>query len=146
MKHQRLELNLTYLKHILAYNELTGIFTWKVSKSSKTVVGSIAGTLHPNGYIYIGIDGYGYRAHRLAWFYVYGKWPADQIDHINFIKTDNSINNLRDVDLITNIRHKPHPLMREALGLNHKIVKGKYVRKTGKVKFNQENFIASLIS
>lgn len=48
------------------------------------------------------IDGKNYLAHRLAWFYVYGEWPKNQIDHINRIKTDNRIFNLRDVDNSTN--------------------------------------------
>lgn len=48
------------------------------------------------------IDGENYLAHRLAWLYVYGEWPKNQIDHINRIKTDNKIKNLRDVTNSTN--------------------------------------------
>ena len=34
----------------------------------------------------------------LAWLYVYKKWPEDCIDHINHIRTDNRIENLREVE------------------------------------------------
>jgi hypothetical protein len=36
-----------------------------------------------------------YLAHRLAWLYVYGHMPECHIDHINGIKSDNRIKNLR---------------------------------------------------
>jgi hypothetical protein len=42
------------------------------------------------------VDNSSQRAHRLAWFYCYGEWPSDQLDHINRIKTDNRIDNLRE--------------------------------------------------
>lgn len=48
------------------------------------------------------INGRKYAAHRLAWLYVHIKWPAEYIDHINGIKTDNRIANLREASKITN--------------------------------------------
>ncbi|MBS0227683.1 MAG: HNH endonuclease [Proteobacteria bacterium] len=54
--------------------------------------------MSPSGYVIIGVDGVLYRAHRLAWLYVFGEWPVREIDHLNQIKTDNRIANLRDVD------------------------------------------------
>jgi hypothetical protein len=62
----------------------------------------VSGSKHIKGYLQIMIDGKNHLAHRLAWFYVYGEWPKNQIDHINRIKTDNKIINLRDVDNSTN--------------------------------------------
>jgi len=84
------------LKETLDYDPESGIFRWKVAKGLRVKVGDIAGTLHPNGYRYIKINGKRYLEHRLAWLYVHGEWPEDMIDHINGIKDDNRIENLRE--------------------------------------------------
>jgi hypothetical protein len=84
------------LKEILNYNSESGIFTWKnIVKPARKKVGDVAGGLCL-GYVVIGINGKIYRAHRLAWLYIYGKWPNDQIDHVNGIKNDNRLCNLRE--------------------------------------------------
>ena len=84
------------LKEILDYDPETGIFRWKVSKNQHAKIGEVAGTLHPSGYRYVKINEKPYPEHRLAWLYVYGKWPEDMIDHINGFKDDNRIENLRE--------------------------------------------------
>lgn len=48
------------------------------------------------GYVQIKISGKLYHAHRLAWLYVYGYMPEKEIDHINRIRDDNRIANLRE--------------------------------------------------
>lgn len=89
-------MNHQYLTKILSYDPNTGIFTWATPRP-KIQVGSIAGGIHKNKkYIYIEIDGKAYAAHRLAWFYIYKEFPQKQIDHINRIKHDNRIDNLRE--------------------------------------------------
>ena len=120
------DLNHEYLKFILAYDPVGGAFYWNVRKSSKTKIGDRAGVLHPNGYVYIRIDGFGYRAHRLAWFYVFGVWPTLEIDHIDRVKTNNGILNLRDVTAKVNQNNK-EPRVK------------KY--KVKKIKLNQESFL-----
>jgi len=47
-----------------------------------------------------------YLAHRLAWLYVNGEFPPDQIDHINHVRNDNRIKNLRTVSCKENQKNK----------------------------------------
>ena len=84
------------LREVLSYDPLTGVFLWKVSTSRRVSVGSVAGYTDQDGYLRIRIDRVGYRAHRLAWLYMHGEWPADQIDHRNRSRMDNRIENLRE--------------------------------------------------
>jgi|SRR5215467_9025499 len=83
------------LKELLDYNPATGEFFWKVARH-KVKVGDRAGGIgsKDKGYWDIGIDGKRYRAHRLAWFYVHGKWS--KLDHKNRDPLDNRISNLRE--------------------------------------------------
>jgi hypothetical protein len=83
------------LKIILHYNQKTGEFHWLVKPASRTHAGDLAGHLGAKGYRYIGIAGKTYLAHRLAWLYVYGKFPGG-LDHKNRKTADNRISNLRE--------------------------------------------------
>ena len=47
------------------------------------------------GYLVGMVTGKNYQAHRLAWALHYGEWPKGHIDHINRVRTDNRISNLR---------------------------------------------------
>lgn len=82
------------LKQLLHYDPETGVFTRKTA-NSRWRVGSVAGTVDRKGYRQISINEKKYAAHRLAWFYVHGVWPPDDIDHKNRRTDDNRIANLR---------------------------------------------------
>lgn len=82
------------LKNILNYNEKTGNFRWIKPQNIRTKTGCLAGR-KSNGYILITIDQVTYSAHRLAWFYIYGFFPVNCLDHINGVRHDNRICNLR---------------------------------------------------
>ena len=85
------------LRELLHYDHATGIFTRRVSVASNARAGDVAGSPNGDGYLYICIYSRLHRAHRLAWLYVYGTWPEDQLDHINRNRSDNRISNLRAV-------------------------------------------------
>jgi hypothetical protein len=69
--------------------------------------GSLAGYLHKHsGYWFVRVDKKMYLGHRLAWLYVYGKYPKNNIDHINRDRSDNRITNLRDVTSSQNNRRR----------------------------------------
>lgn len=93
------------LKELLDYDSNTGIFRW-LAKRGRATSGSVAGSVMKNGYLRIRIDGDMYLAHRLAWFYVYEKWPEGDIDHINCNKKDNRIFNLRTATRQQNMRNQ----------------------------------------
>ena len=85
------------LKEFLHYDPLTGIFTWIKRNSNCIKIGDIAGCIDVYGYLLIGIKGKLYRAHRLAFLYMDGKFPTEQSDHINHVRSDNRWVNIRYV-------------------------------------------------
>jgi hypothetical protein len=99
-------LHSTYLREVLEYNQNTGIFTWKFGNNRNTKANQIAGSIHPQGYRFICVKNKSYGAHRLAWLYIFGEMPKNQIDHINGIKDDNRIVNLRQVSHAENQQNK----------------------------------------
>ena len=91
---------------MLLYDKDTGVFTWRVSRSQYARAGGVAGTRHSSGAIYIIIYQRSYRAHRLAWLYVYGYVPTYEIDHKNGKPWQNWILNLREATHSQNCRNR----------------------------------------
>lgn len=89
------------LRELLHYDPETGVFTWIASPRKSIAAGAEAGCVPKPGrkgkYIVITIDKSHHYAHRLAWLYVTGGWPTNNIDHKNGDRFDNRFANLRDV-------------------------------------------------
>lgn len=85
------------LRDALDYCPRTGTFTWRITtKNGVAQPGRGAGTINgTDGYVYIKFQRRNYKAHRLAWFFAHGEWPSVDIDHINRVRHDNRIENLR---------------------------------------------------
>lgn len=99
------ELTQELLKKILHYNRVSGLFTWKKRGRGRTF-GKAVGCIISKGYVHIWISGQSYKAHRLAWLYIHGKFPENDIDHINGIRDDNSLANLRACTRAENCRNQ----------------------------------------
>jgi hypothetical protein len=81
----------------LDYNSFTGFFTRRSTGERA------CRTDHTKGYFRVFVLGKYYKAHRLAWYYYYGKWPVKQLDHIDGNKSNNAILNLREVTQTQNM-------------------------------------------
>jgi len=92
---KRKPLTIERLRSLLSYDPATGCFKWLVNKG-RIKAGQIAGYLRPDGYIVIGIDQETYLAHLLAWFYVHGWWPTEELDHRDTDRSNNIFTNLRE--------------------------------------------------
>ena len=73
---------------------------------SRAKVGDRFGGKNPYGYIVGNVCCKRLQEHRLVWFYHHGVWPKIIIDHINGIKDDNRIENLREVNFSQNSQNK----------------------------------------
>lgn len=114
-----MNINAKLLRELIEYDPATGEFTWKwrgmhhFSRAAQfnnwnfRYPGTRAGSVSVSkGYRMIAILGRRYPAHRLAWLYVHGRWPMQQIDHINGDPDDNRLANLREVSGPENARNK----------------------------------------
>lgn len=97
------------LRRVLDYNPETGELTWKVTQNWKSKAGSTAGNVNSKGRIQIRFRSRLYYAHRLVWLLTYGKWPEQTVDHLDGDKSNNRIENLRDVSNGVNQQNQRKP-------------------------------------
>lgn len=94
------------IRDCINLNKDTGELTWKYRVNNAVEVGRPIGTAHNKGYKFFRLNKTFYFNHRVVWYLAYGGWPKGEIDHINGIKDDNRLINLRDVTHRQNMLNK----------------------------------------
>ena len=102
------------LQDRLDYDPSTGVFTWKAIPNpihrekiwNKRFAGTRAGSTDKAGYTRIKIHGSSESAHRLAWLWVTGKEPSDEIDHRDGDRSNNRFDNLREATRSQNCQNR----------------------------------------
>lgn len=120
-------LNVNRLNEVLSYDSETGEFSWKISPRNRTLPGDKAGYMNDGGYMMCVIDKQKIRLHHAAWAMSFGEMPDGNLDHINGVRHDNRISNLR-------IATKSQNMQNTAVRQDNKTgIKGVHFRKdTGK--------------
>lgn len=88
------------------YTPTTGEVRSRIRSGGCIVEGSVVGNVRKSGYRYISFKNVRYPAYRLIWCMVYGYWPEHEVDHINRVKDDNRLCNLRVVSRYCQQRNK----------------------------------------
>lgn len=115
----------SYLREILSYDPVTGHLTYRErsadhmlthAEDRRHAAAAAFNTMFAGKRAALGYDRHGYHkckilgthyaAHRVCWAIHYGEWPDGQIDHVNGVRTDNSISNLRAVTSRDNSRNR----------------------------------------
>lgn len=89
---------------LLHYDPATGWFTWRSNRGS-VKAGDRAGTVSKQGYRRINVSGHMVTAHRLAFFYMTGRWPQSDVDHRHGNRDDNRWEELREMDRAGNMEN-----------------------------------------
>lgn len=101
----------------LDYCPQTGVFRWRVTRSSRARAGQEVGSWDLHGYKTVRLNGDSYKLHRLAFVCMTGQWPAGDVDHINGNRSDNRWENLRDVPRSVNLQNQRKATNNRSTGL-----------------------------
>lgn len=112
MKAKR-ELDIAVLRSLIDYNPETGEFTWKARGLpcwDAKFAGNRAGHNNRNtGYVHLKLMGRSFKAHRVAFAITHGRWPTNEIDHIDGNGLNNSIANMREATRAENNQNRSRP-------------------------------------
>ena len=100
------ELTIDLINKLFIYDCETGDVKRLITTASRAKKGNVVGHVNNQGYLRVGIGKKEYQLHRIAYALHYGSFPCGDIDHINGIRTDNRIINLRVVDNTENHRNE----------------------------------------
>jgi hypothetical protein len=105
------------LRELFEYDPSTGALVWRTRPESdfktrsawlwvnRRCAGKPVGAVIPNGYLQTYVNGKMFMVHRIVWAMHYGSWPEHHIDHVNHVRGDNRVSNLRDVTATGNARN-----------------------------------------
>lgn len=96
------ELTAERARALFEYDPETGELRNRISRNPNARAGSRVGCPHSKGYLVVGVSKKNYKLHRLAWLLTYGHWPKAEIDHINGVRDDNRLLNLREANDLEN--------------------------------------------
>ena len=92
-------------KELFTYDRETGVIKWRKRASNRQRGNLVAGS-NDHGYIRIRLKGKDYKAHRIAMLLAYGFYGDGlEVDHLNHIRNDNRLANLRFVTSTGNHRN-----------------------------------------
>lgn len=115
------------LKHLLHYDPESGMWTWLVDRPGRGAkVGDRPTHKEGSGYIQFSVDGRNYHSKRLAWLYMTGDWPPEEVDHIDLDRANDRWSNFRLAS------HSQNMANRAVFSNNHLGVKG--VRRDANMK------------
>ena len=106
------EVNPEVLVNLISYDHETGELTWRVNKNynnswnTKHSGKPALSCKQKDGYLVGNLMKVRVYSHRVAWALYYGRWPSDEIDHINRDRSDNRIENLREANRSENTSNK----------------------------------------
>lgn len=105
------------LRKLLTYTEETGAVKWRVSVNSRAQAGTEAGMVDVYGYRRLTVMKHRLQAHRVAWALHYGEWPTSEVDHINGVRSDNRLSNLRSTSRTKNMQNQRRAMATNRTGL-----------------------------
>ena len=108
---------LAQLKEALTYNPETGVFARASRRRGCRMSDKVGHVSSKDGYRRVYVDRKMYLAHRLAWLYVFGVWPAGDVDHIDGVRDNNKIKNLRDCSRAENKQNMAEAQSNNTCGL-----------------------------